>query len=150
MARRLYLDASVLNRPFDDQRQIRIKLEAEAVVSILQRVEAGAFEMIRSAVLDFENGANPFLERRERISSYLAMAKTIVEVSQSHRERAVGLEALGIMGIDALHLACAEGVADTFLTVDDKLLKRASRNSERIHVSVVNPVDFVRSEDFPQ
>ena len=37
---RIYLDVCCLNRPFDDQRQDHIRLEAEAVLLILGRCEA--------------------------------------------------------------------------------------------------------------
>ena len=37
----LYLDNSVLNRPFDDQTQPRIHLEAEAVLAIVADIENG-------------------------------------------------------------------------------------------------------------
>ncbi len=33
---KIYLDNSALNRPFDDQSQIKIKLESEAVLYILE------------------------------------------------------------------------------------------------------------------
>jgi hypothetical protein len=36
---RIYLDACCLNRPFDDQTQARIRLEAEAVLMILMECE---------------------------------------------------------------------------------------------------------------
>jgi hypothetical protein len=39
---RVYLDACCLNRPFDDRSQDRIRLEAEAVLAIIERVETGA------------------------------------------------------------------------------------------------------------
>jgi hypothetical protein len=73
VAKRLYLDASVLNRPFDDQAQARIRLETEAFLAILERIETGRFELVSSAVLDYENKANPFSERRSRIETYLKL-----------------------------------------------------------------------------
>jgi hypothetical protein len=36
---RIYLDNSVVNRPFDDQSQERIRLETEAVILLLSRLE---------------------------------------------------------------------------------------------------------------
>lgn len=36
---RIYLDVCCLNRPFDDQTQDRIHLEAEAVLTILKYIE---------------------------------------------------------------------------------------------------------------
>jgi hypothetical protein len=60
---RIYLDNCCLNRPFDDQRQARIRLEAEAKLCIQQQVREGRIELAWSYMLDFENAANPFEER---------------------------------------------------------------------------------------
>ena len=57
---RIYLDTSVLNRPFDDQTQARVHLETEAFLTVLDYVMSGRFSLINSAVLIFENQANPF------------------------------------------------------------------------------------------
>ncbi len=38
---KVYLDVCCLNRPFDDQRQSRIRLESEAVLLILARCKSG-------------------------------------------------------------------------------------------------------------
>ena len=46
------LDVCCLNRPFDDQRQDRIRLAAEAVLLILGRCEVGAWQWVSSAVDD--------------------------------------------------------------------------------------------------
>ena len=42
---KIYLDACCLNRPFDDQSQDRVRLEAEAILLILGRLERQADEM---------------------------------------------------------------------------------------------------------
>ena len=52
---RVYLDASALNRPFDDQRLSRNRLEAEAVLVILESVETGQIKLVGSAALVYEN-----------------------------------------------------------------------------------------------
>jgi len=41
----VYLDTSVYNRPFDDQDQVRIKLETEAFLSIIDRAVKGGTEI---------------------------------------------------------------------------------------------------------
>ena len=51
---RIYLDNCCLQRPFDDRSQPRINLEAEAVLTILQLVEAGGVELLSSEALQFE------------------------------------------------------------------------------------------------
>ena len=50
------------------------------------------------------------------------------------------LETLGFKELDALHIACAEsGLADIFLTTDDRLLRSAKRYNVQHHVRVENP-----------
>ncbi len=146
MADRLYLDVSVLNRPFDDQLQARIKLETEAFLAILERIEVGELAMVGSSVLDFENEANPFAERKERVESYLKLASQFVKVDEVLKERAETIATFGFKGFDALHLACAEMAAETFLTVDDKVIKRATDRAGELDLKVLNPIDFVRTE----
>lgn len=54
------------------------------------------------------------------------------------------LRSLGLGDMDALHLACAEsGKADVFLTTDDKLLRRAARLAEQLHILVDNPLNWL-------
>lgn len=40
----IYLDVCCLNRPFDDQRQDRVRLESEAILLILAHCEAGGWQ----------------------------------------------------------------------------------------------------------
>jgi hypothetical protein len=67
---RVYLDNWCLNRPFDDQRQMRVRLEAEATLCIQEHIRRGTLELVWSYMLDFENAANPFEERRTTISGW--------------------------------------------------------------------------------
>jgi len=48
----VYLDVCCLNRPYDDQAQPRIHLEAEAVLIILARCRAGDWTRMSSDVVD--------------------------------------------------------------------------------------------------
>jgi hypothetical protein len=63
----VYLDVCCLNRPFDDQRQDRIRLEAEAVLLILEHCEAGEWQWISSVVVEEEINNTPDRERRHRV-----------------------------------------------------------------------------------
>ena len=63
---KIYLDACCLNRPFDDQRQPRIRLEAEAISLILQKLHQREWEWIGSEVLVYELEQTVAVERRER------------------------------------------------------------------------------------
>ena len=50
----IYLDVCCLNRPFDDQSQNRVRLEAEAILSILEMAQSDKLEIISSDVIDDE------------------------------------------------------------------------------------------------
>jgi hypothetical protein len=83
----LYLDLNCFNRPFDDQSQVRIAKEAQAVFSILERIENGTDQLTWSAVLTFENSQHPLEDRRDEIarwkqraSSHLAITGAVVEL----------------------------------------------------------------------
>jgi len=141
----IYLDACCLNRPFDDQTQARIRLEAEAVILILMRCEAGDWEWIGSEVLDWEIGQTPDPERRRRVGLLAVHIHRSVPVGPSEIDRAQELETWGIAAYDALHLACAEsGGADVLLTTDDKLLRRSAARASDLHVRVANPLTWLR------
>jgi predicted nucleic acid-binding protein len=142
---RIYLDVCCLNRPFDDQTQERIRLEAEAVVLVLARFKSGVWEWISSEVVDYEIAQIPDLTRKRRIRSMASYAPNYVWLEQAEVSRAQELETFGFPAFDALHLACAEsGGADVFLSTDDKLLRRAARYSSRLHIRVANPLIWIR------
>ena len=67
---RIYLDNCTLNRPFDEQTQIRIKLETEAKLFIQDKIKENKIEIVWSYILDAENDVNPFKERREQITKW--------------------------------------------------------------------------------
>jgi hypothetical protein len=47
---RIYLDNCTFNRPFDDQNQLKIKLETEAKLYIQQAIANGTFELVWSYI----------------------------------------------------------------------------------------------------
>lgn len=141
---KVYLDASALNRPFDDQRLSRNRLEAEAVLAILEWVEIGEIKLVSSAALAYENVSSPFVERREYVATYLSLASTFVSASPALLERARQIQQQGIVAIDALHLASAErGRAAWFVTCDDRILRRARHGRLDVRTIVGTPIEFV-------
>lgn len=137
----LYLDNSVLNRPFDDQRQPRIWLETLSFSLVLTLIEAGEAKLIRSPIHDLENHRNPFALRRQWIEKCLRLAEASVALNDSIKSRALAFEQAGVKALDALHLACAEAAgAERFLTCDDRLIRRYSGQ-----MIVESPVTFTTS-----
>jgi len=64
---RLYCDMNVYNRCFDDQSQLRIKLETAAIEGIFALAEMGKLTIAWSFMLDYENSLNPHEERKEGV-----------------------------------------------------------------------------------
>jgi predicted nucleic acid-binding protein len=144
---RIYLDTSVLNRAFDDQTQARVHLETEAFLTVLDYVMSGRFSLINSAVLIFENQANPFPERQKSVQDYLSLASTMVNMTPAIRDRGRVLEGLGFKPIDALHIAAAEQEqAEVLVTCDDGLIKTAQRHAGILQVQVMSVLRFIAEE----
>jgi predicted nucleic acid-binding protein len=138
----VYLDNCCFNRPFDDQRQTRVRLEAEAKLSIQEHIRSGTLELVWSYMVDFENTANPFEERRTTISGWRHYAATDVEETAILLQSATRLAAMGLKAKDALHIACAiAGECLDFVTTDDNILKRRQDVHE---ITVIDPTAFVR------
>lgn len=136
---KLYLDNSVLNRPFDDQRQPRIWLETLSLGLVLTLIETGQAALIRSFMHDIENARNPFPQRRRWVDKCLGLATTTIGFNETIQTRAASLERAGIKALDAFHLACAEAAeADRFLTCDGFLIRRYSGR-----MLVQSPIAFI-------
>ncbi|KST68127.1 hypothetical protein BC008_34070 [Mastigocoleus testarum BC008] len=137
---KVYLDTSIYNRPFDDQTQPKIFLETQAVILILQMVEAKLIELVNSSVLEYENSRNSVLVNQQTMKRYLQIATIKQEVNETTRERAQELEKQGVKAIDALHVACAEASkSDYFITCDKRLINRC----RGLTLQVINPTDFI-------
>ena len=142
---KFYLDVCCLNRPFDDQTQIRVHLEAEAVIAIIGQVENDAWQWISSDAVAYEISKTPNEERQERLWSMESSATTRIALTDSILSKAAKFQQLGFTTYDALHLVFAiEANVDAFLSTDDKLLKRARRYSEEIPISVANPLSWLQ------
>ena len=139
---RVYLDNCCFNRPFDDQRQMRVRLEAEAKLCLQEHIRSGTLELVWSYMLDFENAANPFAERRTTISGWRQYATLDVEETAMILQRATILAGKGLKAKDALHIACAiAGECPYFVTTDDDILKRRQDIQD---ITVIDPTAFVR------
>ena len=142
---RVYLDNCYLNRPFDDQRQMRVRLEAEATLCIHEHIRSGTLELVWSYMLDFENAANPFEERRTTISGWRQYATMDIEATAIILQSANKLAGMGLKAKDALHIACAiAGECAYFVTTDDNILKRR----QDVHdIIMIDPTALVREMD---
>ena len=139
---KLYLDNGCFNRPFDDQSQLRIRLETEAKLKIQEKVRLGTFQLIWSYILDYENNRNPFQERKVRIKKWKKYAVEDLEENSKVIETARQLRGKGFHKIDSLHIACAIiAECEYFMTTDDQILKRARLLND---IKINDPIGFIK------
>ena len=138
----VYLDNCAFNRPFDDQRQIRIFLETQAKLYIQYLITSNKIGLICSYMSYFENVDNPHKDRRFSIAEFFKHAKKIINYDRAEKveEKASGIMKYSIRNKDAIHIACAiVGGCDYFITTDDDLIKKYTGNEIRI----CDPIDFI-------
>ena len=140
----IYLDNCCFNRPYDDQIQMKVYLETQAKIHIQTGIIAGKYGLVWSYMLEYENDANPQINRQREIASWRTRAALTVQESPEIVEYATKLQRAGIKTKDALHLACAVSVqTEHFITTDVKLLKKAIALPE---IKVMNPLEFLAHE----
>ncbi|MCL2341518.1 MAG: PIN domain-containing protein [Firmicutes bacterium] len=137
---KVYLDNCALNRPYDDQTQIRITLETEAKLHIQACIVKGDMEMAWSYMLNFENSKNTNVAKKNAISAFSKNAKQKIMANENIIKNANEIKKTGIKDADALHIACAiEAKCDYFITTDDRVLKYSSDK-----ISVLDPIDLIK------
>jgi hypothetical protein len=74
---KIYLDMCSLQRPLDTKTQVRVAMEAEAILSILALCAAGYVTLLASDALVFETTQNPHPIRKQYAFGVLAMATRV-------------------------------------------------------------------------
>lgn len=139
---RVYLDNCCFNRPFDNQSSIRVKLETDAKLYVQLMIKTGKIELVWSYMLDFENEANPFVERTNTIAKWRRLSIIDIVENETILSKAEEFSKNGLKAKDALHVACAiEAKCQFFLTTDDRIIKKMLNNSE---IKVLNPTDYIK------
>lgn len=137
---RIYLDNCCYNRPFDDQTQLKIYLEAQAKLLIQAQIMKGEHDLVWSYVLDYELRKNPYEDKKEAIAPWKKIARVFVgDVNDNILSLAARLKEEGLKTYDASHIACAvDAGCDFFLTTDRQLLRRSVDG-----IRIVNPIQFI-------
>jgi len=142
---KIYLDVCCLNRPFDDQSQERIRLESEAVITILGRSKT--LTLLSSEIVDLEISKIPDEDRKQKVSLLSSISEMNIVIDDEIITRAKELNKMGFKSFDALHIACAErGQADALLTTDDHLLKKATSQRKLLKVKIENPLKWLMED----
>lgn len=142
----IYLDVCALCRLFDDQSFVRVRIESDAVKLILQSIREGLFHLMLSPVHYREISALPdVIERVELIGVINNLGTQIKADPITTRQRAEYLIQRGFGVADAAHVAFAEASKASFITCDDKLLKKC--NKAGISVWSGDPLQFCIKEN---
>ena len=140
---KIYLDNCSYNRPFDDQSQVRIRLETEAKLYIQSGIRVKRYSLAWSYMLDYENNDNPYEEKRKAVAPWKEIASDYCPSSDDVFSLGSEIMKRGIKSKDALHLACAILCGcEYFITTDKKLTNKTIAN-----IKIVNPIDFVRETE---
>ncbi len=139
---KIYLDNCCFNRPFDDQLQLRIRLESEAKLQIQENISTGIYKLIWSYILDYENSKNPFKERQKQIAKWSLYSFVNIEENDNIINNAININKLGVKNIDSLHIACAYvAKADYFITTDDGILNKSQLIQ---NIRIIDPIGFIK------
>ena len=143
---KVYLDNCSYNRPFDNQSQMRVRLETEAKLYIQSCVREKKYSLVWSYMLDYENDDNPYEEKKSAIAPWKEIADDYCPSSDDILTAGRKMMEYGIKAKDALHIACAiKSGCEYFITTDDELTNKTIAN-----IKIINPIDFVREmEDLP-
>ena len=136
---RVYLDICTYNRPFDDQNQLKIKLETEAKLFIQQGIINGTYELVWSYILEYENNQSRYDDKRNAIYDWKKIAKIHCIENDKIIEYAENLKKINIRTKDALHIACSVYTnSNYFITTDRQLF-----NLKLDDIKIINPMTFL-------
>ena len=141
----VYFDTCAVQRPLDDLSQLRVRLEADAVVALIELCETGFLELVASAVHGAENAENPYPDRHAHAANVLSLASHYAPATPAVVGRAAEYERAGIKRLDALHLASAVVAGAAFFCTTDDLLLRRGRSVETDATSVVSPLELAQN-----
>lgn len=140
---KIYMDICCLNRPFDNQGQMKIRLETDAKLYIQSEIKEGRLDLSWSYMLDFENSENPYEDKRKAVNAWKNKASAFCKSSDTVLELGKNIARAGVAPKDALHVACAlQENCEYFITTDIKLLKKKIEG-----IIIINPIDFIRETE---
>ena len=133
MIKKIYMDVCCLNRPFDNQSQVRVHLESEAILQIIEFSKNGKLNWFNSDVIEFEIDNIENEDKKEKVLTLLELSTSKIELNDGIIKKSKDIQKLGLSPLDALHVAVAIFIqVDVFLTTDDKMEKKINQLWELI------------------
>ena len=140
---KLYLDNCCYSRPFDDIKQEKVNLEANAIENIFRKHINKEVKIYGSMAINFEISKIKLDNKRRQVEDlYDAMELTIINYSKEIKQRATELRQYNIKDMDSLHLAFAESKNIDYFITTDRLLINASKRAN-LKIKVINPIEFI-------
>ena len=139
---RIYLDTCCYNRPYDNDVQLMVRLEAQCKLHIQSMVKDGLLTLVSSYMLYYECSKIPDDFRHENIEDYIKQYAAI-HVGDDRKpiieKMADDIMQTGVKFKDACHVASAiYAKCDCFISTDKRLLKYHSP-----HIELFSPIDFL-------
>ncbi|MDR2546306.1 MAG: PIN domain-containing protein [Lachnospiraceae bacterium] len=136
---RIYFDNCCLNRPYDDLTNNTVRMECEAILSIIDTCRTSNWSYFSSDILLDEILVTTDNDKREKVMLLYNAAMEHISFTEAILRRAKELENFNVKSFDALHAASAEAAkADVLLTTDCNFINAAKR--AKTHVPVKNPL----------
>lgn len=118
-----------------------MRLESEAVLTIISHAQTSNWRLLTSEVVDIEISKIPDTDKKQKIVMLSTVLQQAIAVDNNIEKRAIELEKIGFKPFDAMHIACAEkGKADILLTTDDNFIRKALHTKDALKITVTNPV----------
>jgi hypothetical protein len=137
---KIYLDICSYNRPFDDQSQMKVRLETEAKLFIQAGIRDKKYSMVWSYMHDYANNDNPYEEKRKAIAPWKDISDYYCPSSDDIIKAGHKIMGLGIKPKGSLHVSCViTSTCDYFITTDKRLTNKSVEG-----IRIINPIDFVR------
>ena len=141
---KLYFDVCCYSRLYDDQMQVKIYMESEAILNILNISKQNHDEIVGSSALDLEIDQIDNVEKREKIKYFYHQTiteKTDYTENVFNRVKELS-EQTNIKKLDSFHLSFAENSnADILLTTDSRFEKACSKMN--LKMKVMNPIKYL-------
>ena len=138
---KIYLDNCCFNRPYDNQKDIKIKIETEAKLIIQEKIKKKELDFAWSYILEYENNNNPFEERKSESKLWKDLAQSTIIENKKILELMNETVKKGLQPLDSLHIACAiELGCDYFVTVDRGIIKKTVLIKQ---IKIINPIDLI-------
>ena len=139
---RIYLDNCSFNRPYDDQSNMQVQLEAQSKLHIQIGIKDGKYELVSSYTLQYEISRNPFDMRRYAIEDFIEQnASYYVDYDKDSEISVIASDIMktGIKEKDAYHVASAIfSECEYFISTDKRLLKYKNEK-----IRLVTPIEFI-------